>query len=129
MTHQKKMYPTQEEVSKYREEGIIEPSKLSKGTYILIETNAKVFEFEMVGGGRAIVRSTGKLFKKDQPCQIVGSLDRDGTLFADMIVREKHLIIALPKGRYVSGLIRSAVLAGPDWLYDMWKNNEENTTN
>jgi len=104
----------------YKNEGVVEPTKLEKGTKLLVETTAKVFEFDMVGGGRAIVRSTGKVFKKDTPCQIVGSLATDGTLFADMIVKEKHLIIALPRGRYVTGLIRGASLQGPGWSYEMW---------
>ena len=120
MMNQKKMYPSPEELNKYRDEGIIEPSKLSKGTKLLVETTAKVFEFDMLTGGRAIVRSTGKVFKKDTPCQIVGSLDKNGTLFAGLIVREKHLILSLPRGRYVTGLIRAASLQGSGWLYEMW---------
>lgn len=126
--NQKKMYPSPEELTKYRDEGIVEPDKLPKGTKLLVETTAKVFEFSMLEGGRAIVRSTGKVFKKDIPCQIVGSLAKDGTLFAGMIVKEKHLIIALPKGRYVTGLIRAASLQGPGWLYEMWQ-NEKNSIN
>jgi hypothetical protein len=116
----KKMYPSQEELTAHKNEGVVEPTKLVKGTKLLVETTAKVFEFDMLGGGRAIVRSTGKVFKKDTPCQIVGSLAKDGTLFADMIVKEKHLIIALPRGRYVTGLIRGASLQGPGWSYEMW---------
>jgi hypothetical protein len=109
----------------YRNEGIIEPTTLSKGVRIFIETVAKVFEFEMLEGGRAIVRSTGRLFKKNTPCQIVGSLSKEGKVFPDMIVRDKHLILALPKGRYVTGLIRSAALQGPTWYYEMWQTNTE----
>ncbi len=117
---QKKMYPSPEELAKHKSEGVVEPSKLTKGVKLLVETTAKIFEFEMLGGGRANVRSTGKIFKKDTPCQIVGSLSKDGTLFADMIVREKHLILALPRGRYTTGLIRGASLQGLDWSYEMW---------
>ncbi len=117
---QKKMYPSPEELMKHKAEGVVEPTKLAKGIKLLVETTAKIFEFEMLGGGRAIVRSTGKIFRKNTPCQIVGSLSKDGTLFADMVVREKHLIIALPKGRYTTGLIRGASLQGPDWSYEMW---------
>ena len=124
MTSQKKMYPSPEELTKHRDEGVIEPTKLEKGTKLLVETTAKVFEFDMLEGGRAVVRSTGKVFKKNIPCQIVGSLSKDGTLFADMIVKEKHLIIALPRGRYVTGLIRAASLQGAGWSYEMWQNEK-----
>lgn len=121
MMTQRKMCPSQEEIEKYRSEGSIEPSKLAVGVKLLIETTAKVFEFTILGGGRAKVRSTGKTFHKDQPCQIVGSLTRDGILFADMILKEKHLVMALPKGRYVTGLIRAASLQGNGWYYEMWQ--------
>lgn len=124
---QKKMYPSQEELAARKNEGVVEPTKLVKGTKLFIETTAKVFEFDMIGGGRAVVRSTGKIFKKDMPCQIVGSLSKDGTLFAGLIVREKHLIIALPRGRYVTGLIRGASLSGDNWAYDMWQNEKHST--
>lgn len=99
---------------------VIEPSRLQKGIILLVETTAKVFEFEFLGGGRAILN--GKGLKRDTPCQIVGSLDRNGTLFADKIVQENHLIIGLSTGRMVTGLVRSASLSGANWIYEMWTN-------
>ncbi len=120
MMTQKKTRPSQTDLLKYRAEGVIELTKLAKGIELFIETTAQIFAFSMLGDGRAVVRSTGAKFKKDIPCQIIGSLDKDGTVFADMIVREKHLIIALPQGRHVTGLIRSASLQGAGWLYEMW---------
>jgi hypothetical protein len=74
-----------------------------------------------------MVRSSGKTFGKDLPCQIIGSLTKDGTLFADMLIREKHLVMALPRGRYVTGLIRAASLQGPGWLYEMWQSGKGST--
>jgi hypothetical protein len=114
------MFPSQDDIDAKRKMGVIEPTKLRRGTTLIIETTAKIFEFEMLGGGRALVRSSGKDFKKNRPCQIVGSLSKDGTLFADMLVYEKHMIISLPKGRHVTGLIRSASVKGPGWSYELW---------
>jgi len=113
--------PTPEELSKYDAEGTVTPSKLVKGTKLFIETNARIFEFQTLGNDKAMVRSTGTDFKKDTLCRIVGSLDKDGMVFADRVVREKHLIISLPKGRHVTGLIRAASLQGAGWSYEMWK--------
>jgi|WetSurMetagenome_2_1015567.scaffolds.fasta_scaffold53709_4 hypothetical protein len=114
--------PSQEEIEKYRREGVIEPSKLTAGTKIFIETTAKVFEFTMLGGGRAMVRSSGKGYKKDRPCQIIGSLaHKDGTIFSDMLIKDKHLVMTLSKGRKVTGLIRGASLQGDGWIYEMWR--------
>jgi hypothetical protein len=121
MMTQKKTPASQAELEKYKLEGIIEPSALPVNTKIFIATTAKIFEFTILGGGRCMVRSSGKTFVKDQPCQIIGSLTKDGTLFADMIIRDKHLVMALPKGRYVTGLIRAASLQGPGWSYEMWQ--------
>jgi hypothetical protein len=108
-------------MDRYLSDGVIEPSKLPADTVLFVETNARIFEFQLLTGGKAIVRSTGGEFQKNQPCQIVGGLSKDGIVFADKIVKEKHLIIALPKGRHVTGLVRAASLQGPGWSYEMWQ--------
>jgi hypothetical protein len=60
----------------------------------------------------------------DIGCTLVGCVDENGKLFADQIVQGKHLIIATPKGRHVTGRVLSASLHGDGWSYEIWKDME-----
>lgn len=100
-------------------EEFIEPAKLEFGTIIYLETNARVYELEILGDNRAIV-SGGKGFLGKKPCTIIGSVDI-GPIFAGKILRNHHLIISTPKRRYTTGLIKSASITNGKWRYDLWK--------
>lgn len=123
------MYPKPEELAKLKLEGIIEPAKLPVGTIFFVETVKHVYEF-LVEENRLIVTSS----KSDifcggrQPCEIAGSVDENGTLFAGMVVKSKHLILNLEKtGRFVTGLILSASIHGKGWSYELWKRDSVST--
>lgn len=119
-----RMYPSPEVLEEAHKEGVIEPSKIKPGTTILIETNKHVFEFTLENNGRMYVTTSNtEIVPPHTECKIAGCTDEKGTLFADMIVKEKHLIINLvpQHSRYVTGLVRSASIRGEDWSFELWK--------
>lgn len=115
-------WPTEEELSMVRTVGVIEPARLTNGTVLLIETVKHVFEFKVTKKGMRVSSSNDAIFTGAVPCKISGSSNEDGTLYAGMIVKDLHLIIDLmDRGRYVTGLIKSASLQGKGWKYEMWQ--------
>jgi hypothetical protein len=103
-------------------EPILNPSRLKKGIKLVLKTNTKTFSFYMLEGGKASVQSNGKPFKTKTPCQLVGSLSSDGTLFADKICKETRVIMSIPTGRHITGVIKSATICGVGWDYSLWEN-------
>ena len=115
------MYPSDEELENVRLEGVVEPAKLPVGTTIFVETTKHVFEFILKKRSLYVSSSNTEAISGQYKCKIAGSIDENGTLFAGLIVRNRHLIIDLHRhGRYVTGLVRSVSLRGPDWSYEMW---------
>jgi hypothetical protein len=118
------MYPTEKELICHQKKGIIEPSKLTD-VILFIETVARIFEFHLKSDGRTVGKANGySPFMTDIGCTLVGCVDENGKLFADQIVQGKHLIIATPKGRHVTGRVLSASLHGDGWSYEIWKDME-----
>jgi len=115
-------YPKPEEIDRLRAEGVIEPAKLDSGTVIFVETVKHVYEFVIDQQGMTVTSSQSDIFQGGRhQCEIAGSVDEMGTLFAGMIVKSKHLIINLKnKGRFVTGLIISASVHGKSWSYELW---------
>jgi hypothetical protein len=119
------MYPSEEELESVRLEGVVEPAKLPVGTTIFVETTKHVFEFVFKKRTLYVSSSNTEAISGQYKCQIAGSIDENGTLFAGLIVRNRHLIIDLHRhGRYVTGLVKSVSLRGPCWSYEMWPHTE-----
>jgi hypothetical protein len=119
------MYPSAEELEKVKLEGIVEVAKLKPGTTILLETNKHVFEFIVEDNKIYVSSSNIEVISGRCQCKISGCINESGTLFAGMILHDKHLIIALKgHGRYVTGLVKSLSLHGPGWMYEMWPRPE-----
>ena len=119
------MYPSEKELEVVRQEGVIEIAKLLAGTTILIETVKHVFEFIVEQDQIYVSSSNTEIISGKQPCKIAGCVNADGTLFAGLIVKDKHLIINLNGRRYVTGLIKSGSVRGKGWAYEIWGQNEE----
>ncbi len=113
-------YPSEEVLTAKRLEGVIEPNKLAPNTLILVETTAQVFEFLTREDGKIWATGAGKRGFGRQSAEFVGSIDQNGTLFADMIVRNHHLIIKLVDGRYTTGCVKSASIQGNGYKYELW---------
>jgi hypothetical protein len=122
------MYPKPEELARLRLQGVIEPAKLSPGTIFFVETVKHIFEFEVLANGLQVTSNESEIFRGGrQLCEIAGSVDENGMLFAGMVVQDKHLIISLKNtGRFVTGLILSASLHGKDWSYELWSRKSPN---
>jgi len=123
------MYPRPEELAKLRLEGVIEPAKLAIGTTFFIETVKHVYEFSVEENGITVTSNSSDIFDgRRQACEIAGSLDEHGMLFAGMIVKSKHMILNLKRtGRFVTGLVLSASIYGKGWSYELWKRNPVST--
>jgi hypothetical protein len=103
----------------------VEPAKLPVDTTIFVETIKHVFEFVIKKRSLYVSSSNIEAISGQYKCKIAGSIDENGTLFAGMIVRNRHLIIDLHRhGRYVTGVVRSVSLRGPNWSYEMWTKTE-----
>jgi len=119
------MYPNEEQLEKVRQEGVIELGKLSPKTIILVETNKYVFEFHIEADSVYVSSSNTEVISGLQQCIIAGCIDENGTLFAGLISRGKHLIIHIKnRRRYVTGRIKSASVRGDGWSYELWKTEE-----
>ena len=101
-------------------EPIIEPSRLQKGIMLVIKTTTKTLNFDMLDGGKAVVQGDIKIFKTKTPCQIIGSLDKDGTFFADKVCKDKQLVLSIPTGRHTIGAVKAAIIRGDGWEYELW---------
>jgi hypothetical protein len=113
------MYPDKAELARVTAEGVIKPESLKAGTFLYIETTKTIYEF--IKTEDAMYVTSASLTPGKHLCDIAGSLTEHGTLFAHLVVRKHHLIIDLKKqGRFVTGLIQSASLQGPDWKYEVW---------
>jgi len=118
----RQMYPTDRDIARRQSEGLIVISKLVVGTILYIDTISQVYAFQIISGGRAIGKANGhEPFIVDMPCTLVGCINEHGKLYSDKIVYGLHLIIAIPKGRTVTGRVFGASLHGPDWKYELWR--------
>ena len=104
-----------------RLEGIIEVARLPVDTSILVETPAQVFEITVEVGNKVSVIGVGKRGFKLQKAEFVGSITRNGMLFADIIVKDMHLVFKLDGGRYTTGCIRAASISGQNYRYELWQ--------
>ena len=97
----------------------IVPAKLKPGTIIFLETNANVYELEVLAEGRAFISSASQKVRQT-PCTIIGSVNT-GAIIAGKILKDHHLIVSLPKRRFATGLIKGASVTNGKYTYDLWK--------
>jgi hypothetical protein len=92
---------------------------LKSGTIILLETNANVYELQVLGENRALISSASQKVRQT-PCTIIGSVV-NGPIIAGRILKDHHLIVSLPKRRFATGLIKGASVTDGKYSYDLWK--------
>ncbi len=127
MTTKKRMQGLKEVPDDVKAEGYIRISTLKKGTKLLVETVARIYECVIIKKNTAIVQCSWPGMEGKVECKIVGSVSGDGIPFADLLLKEHHMMLMTPDGKHTTGRCLGITIRGTNeetgksWVYDIWK--------
>lgn len=108
-----------------RKAGVIELTKLARGTVIFLECdNDLILEFTATDPALKTFTATANFgsLKRDQPVQILGAVapGAERHIFPGVIIKDLRLALKIHGRLKILPMVVSGSLRGPDWYYDIW---------